>query len=79
MITIADSRVTTSKDIEGVSEGRELFQFVGLSTDTKPTVNFGGMLIANGSTLFTMDDSKSYIYDEEGGLWFELGASGVEG
>lgn len=47
----------------------ELF---GLSTDEKPIKKFGNFLIGNSSTLYTMDDKKSYIYDEENHKWWEV-------
>lgn len=41
-------------------------EYVGLSTDTKPTDN-----VANGSTFVEIDTQKFYIYDEDGGDWVE--------
>lgn len=39
----------------------------GLSTDEKP------LTYANGSELFTMDNSKKYMFDEENTTWIEWG------
>lgn len=43
-------------------------QFVGLSTDTKPTS------ATNGSTFIEMDTGKIYFYNEDGQEWLEFGA-----
>lgn len=45
------------------------FSFKGLSTDTKPTQNYRGLPIANGSTFIEMDTMKLSYYDEEGAQW----------
>lgn len=49
-----------------------LYQFAGLSTDTKPTVTFNGSLIMNGSVFFAMDTATAYMYDEQNSTWREL-------
>ena len=46
-----------------------IFSFNGLSTDTKPTGNYDGAVIRNGSTFMEMDKKKLYFYDEDGGEW----------
>ena len=48
--------------------------FLGLSTDTKPTqrpnVSSGKMeAIRNGSTFYTMDTKKLYMFDQEHSTW----------
>ena len=48
-------------------DGATIYEFVGLSTDTKPT----GKL--NGSTFFEMDTNAHYIYDAESDTWFNTG------
>ena len=45
-------------------------EFVGLSTDTKPTEG-----VANGSTFVEMDTSTLYAFDEEGQDWIEISSS----
>lgn len=45
------------------------YQFVGLSTDTKPSEN-----LANGSQFIEMDTGKVYFYSEDDGDWLEFGA-----
>ena len=45
------------------------FDFTGLSTDTKPTITYNNMKIANGSTFFEMDNQAIKFYDEEGETW----------
>ena len=46
-------------------------QFCGLSTDTKPTIVFEGINIANGSEFTEMDTDKKYAYDAENQQWIE--------
>lgn len=41
----------------------------GLSTDTKPTVTFRGMGIANASSFMELDTKKLYFYDEDADNW----------
>lgn len=48
--------------------GKEL-AFKGLSTDTKPTVNFGELPIVNGSSFFEMDTQEVYFYDGATDSW----------
>lgn len=47
------------------------FSFVGLSTDTKPTETYNGLAIKNGSTFYSMDTKKVYMYDAAGKTWLE--------
>ena len=42
-------------------------EYIGLSTDTKPTEN-----IRNGSTFVEMDTKKLYAFDEENGEWKDM-------
>ena len=37
------------------------------STDTKPTAG-----VPNGSTCIEIDTGKGYLYDAEGGEWYEI-------
>ena len=48
-----------------------LFEFFGLSTDSKPT-SYDGADVGNGSTLFEMDTSKRYVFNEDGSEWVEF-------
>ena len=44
------------------------FDFMGLSTDEKPTItDFPNM--KNGSTFLEMDTKAVYFYDAENGVW----------
>lgn len=43
--------------------------FMGLSTDTKPTVKYNEMPIINGSTFFAMDTQECYFYDGSTDTW----------
>lgn len=42
-------------------------QYVGLSTDNKPTENVG-----NGSIFIEINTKKIYFYDEENSTWREF-------
>lgn len=46
-------------------------QFCGLSTDTKPTISFDGVYIANGSEFVEIDTDTKYLYDAEHQQWIE--------
>lgn len=46
--------------------------FCGLSTDTKPTVSFEGVGIANGSEYIEMDTDTKYLYDAGNQQWKEV-------
>lgn len=56
--------VTLSKD-----DTTNDLSFKGLSTDTKPTVNYNSLKITNGSTFFQMDTQEVYFYDEATESW----------
>ena len=56
--------VTLSKD-----DTTHELSFKGLSTDTKPTVNYNSLKITNGSTFFQMDTQEVYFYDEATESW----------
>lgn len=43
--------------------------FKGLSTDTKPTENYGSLPILNGSSFFEMDTQEVYFYDGATNTW----------
>lgn len=54
------------------TEGTELkgkFEFMGLSTDTKPTETYEGTEIMNGSSFFEMDNQAVKFYDETSKNW----------
>lgn len=48
------------------SRNKEELNFVGLSTDIKPTDKFGSTSVTNGSTFFEMNTGKVFIFDESG-------------
>lgn len=56
--------VTLSKD-----DTTNELSFKGLSTDTKPTVNYNSLKITNGSSFFQMDTQEVYFYDEATESW----------
>jgi phage tail tube protein FII len=45
--------------------------FKGLSTDTKPTVSYGGRQILNGSSFFEIDTQNLVFYDGGTDSWLE--------
>lgn len=51
---------------------RSYMELYGLSTDEKPIKKMGTIYIGNASTLYTMDDKKFYMYDEENHQWHEM-------
>ena len=58
----------TVKEVKGTANGGE-FSLYGLSTDSKPTGNFLGMQIDNGSTFFEMDTKSVKFYDTDSDSW----------
>jgi len=48
---------------------RELF---GLSADTKPTTDFNGVPISNGSAFLEIDTGDVYLFDKDAGDWTKL-------
>ena len=71
MITIANSE---SKKLV-ISGGKPTWEadltLEGLSTDTKPTGTYNGLIIRNGSIFYEMDTVKIYKYDAENVEWLE--------
>lgn len=47
----------------------ETLEFKGLSTDTKPTLEYEGLEIKNGSSFFEMDTQDVYFYDGSTNTW----------
>ena len=45
-----------------------LFDYIGLSTDTKPT---GDPAIGNGSFFMEIDTGKLFVYDGTNKIWVE--------
>ena len=75
MVTAVKSEALTGKVVDGVTKSRACFNFVGLASDTKPTGEWKGILIGNGSKYFEFGGSL-YSYDEENGEWIADTASG---
>lgn len=63
MVTIYNVR---RSDIDG--RGKFLNDYVGLSTDEKPSTANGGV-IENGSAFIELDTQKLYLYDQENNEW----------
>ena len=71
MITIASSDGKKLVINEGKPTWEADLALEGLSTDTKPTGTYSGLLIRNGSTYYEMDTVKIYKYDAENEEWLE--------
>jgi hypothetical protein len=58
-----------SADFGRIEDGQIVnrIQYVGLSTDTKPTTN-----VANGSIFFEMNTGKIFMFNEAGDAWVEV-------
>lgn len=54
-----------------LNNGKMEMSFKGLSTDTKPTVEYQGNKILNGSSFFEIDTQKLAFYDGESNTWLE--------
>ena len=52
-----------------VAKTYDTMSFKGLSTDTKPTEDYGNEAIKNGSTFYEIDTGDLYMYDEENHTW----------
>ena len=63
MVSIIKTDIVKNKE-----EGKLVVgQYVGLSTDNKPTENVG-----NGSIFIEINTKKIYFYDEENSTWREF-------
>ena len=51
------------------SDVNEPLSFMGLSTDSKPTQNYNGLKIKNGSTFFEMDTQQVFFYNGATDSW----------
>ena len=58
----------TVKEVKGTANGGD-FTMYGLSSDTKPTGNYLGMAIDNGSTFFEIDTQNVAFYDSVSETW----------
>ena len=75
MVTVVRSEAVASKVVDGVTTSRSVYSFVGLPGDTKPTGQWKGILIGNGSKYLEIGGSR-YSYDEENDVWIEDAGSG---
>ena len=60
--------MVTATRVGGNNELAE-FSFKGLSTDTKPTGEWEGTTIKNGSTFFELDTQDVVFYDGANESW----------
>lgn len=61
--------ITLSSIPEDKTGGRKKFSFEGLSSDTKPTTEYEGDKIGNGSVFLELDTMNVMMYDEDGERW----------
>lgn len=47
------------------------YEFMGLSTDTKPTVNYGNEAIENGDRFLEIDTGNVFFYNKETDAWIQ--------
>lgn len=52
------------------------FEFAAKSTDEKPTGEYNGLAICNGSCLTEMDTGAIYMYDADSADWIKFGGEG---
>lgn len=52
-----------------MKDNLKMFEFRGLSSDTKPTETYEGETIGNGSTFFEMDTQEVKFYDAGTNAW----------
>ena len=71
--------VTLSK--YGAKYNRNILFLEGLSTDTKPTDEFDGLSIQNGSEYTEVDTGKKFLFDYDNATWYEVqtGGGGTQG
>ena len=58
-----------SYDRRTVKNGKDEFEFRGMSTDTKPVGEYDGRAIANGSVFVEIDSGAVLMYDEGNESW----------
>ena len=51
----------------------------GLSTDSKPATTIEGMPIPNGSVYTEVDTGKTYMFDKDNTIWYEVSLGGGGG
>lgn len=56
--------ITFNQSYDGMS-------FKGLSTDEKPSEEYKGYKLKNGSTFYEIDTGDVYMYDEENDAWIK--------
>lgn len=69
--------VTLSK--YGAKYNRNILFLEGLSTDTKPTGEFDGLSIQNGSEYTEVDTGKKFLFDYDNATWYEMPSGGGGG
>ena len=65
------SEVMTPVIAEGAAMPREKMHFAGLSSETKPTGSYEGVLLSSESSYFALDTGTIFFYNEENSTWYE--------
>ena len=63
----------------GAKYNRNILFLEGLSTDTKPTGEFDGLSIQNGSEYTEVDTGKKFLFDYDNATWYEVQTGGGGG
>lgn len=63
----------------GAKYNRNILFLEGLSTDTKPTDEFDGLSIQNGSEYTEVDTGKKFLFDYDNATWYEVQTGGGGG
>ena len=68
MVSIDKFEQHSTEVYQGSLVSKCLYQFAGLSTDTKPTSG-----VATGSCFMEVNTGDVYLYDEAGNTWNKVG------
>jgi hypothetical protein len=63
----------------GAKYNRNILFLEGLSTDTKPTGEFDGLSVQNGSEYTEVDTGKKFLFDYDNATWHEVQTGGGGG
>lgn len=63
----------------GAKYNRNILFLEGLSADTKPTDEFDGLSVQNGSEYTEVDTGKKFLFDYDNATWYEVQTGGGGG
>lgn len=63
--------ITVYKTTTSPTDGAAIFELRGLSTDTKPTDEYIGFTVGNGSTYYEINTGKLFMFNAEASTWIE--------